>query len=55
MRVGVIGLGVGTLAAWSRPGDRFRFYELDPDVARLSQGDAPVFSYVRDAQGERRA
>ena len=53
MRVGVIGLGVGTLAAWSRPGDVFRFYELDPEVARLSQGAHPVFSYLRDAPGRR--
>lgn len=52
LRVGVIGLGVGTIAAWSEPGDRFRFYELDPDVAALSQGDAPVFTYLRDARGE---
>jgi hypothetical protein len=51
MRVGVIGLGVGTLAAWSRPGDLFRFYELDPDVARLSAGERPLFTYLRDARG----
>ena len=35
LRVGVIGLGVGTLAAWSRAGDVVRFYELDPEVAPL--------------------
>ena len=52
MRIGVIGLGVGTLAAWSRPGDVVRFYELDPEVARLSGGDEPVFTYLRDARGE---
>jgi spermidine synthase len=52
MRIGVIGLGVGTLAAWGRAGDVVRFYELDPDVARLSAGEAPVFTYVRDARGE---
>ena len=51
MRIGVIGLGVGTLAAWSRPGDVVRFYELDPDVARLSAGGTPVFTFVRDARG----
>jgi hypothetical protein len=51
MRVGVIGLGVGTLAAWSRPGDVFRFYELDPEVARLSEGPRPAFSYLQDARG----
>jgi SAM-dependent methyltransferase len=51
MRVGVIGLGAGTLAAWSRSGDSFRFYELDPDVARLSTGEAPLFTFLRDAGG----
>ncbi len=52
MRVGVIGLGVGTLAAWSRPGDVFRFYEIDPDVARLSEGSHPAFSFRRDGRGD---
>jgi hypothetical protein len=52
LRVGVIGLGAGTLAAWSHPGDVFRFYEIDPGVARLSQGPHPIFSYLRDARGE---
>jgi hypothetical protein len=52
IRVGVIGLGTGTLAAWSVPGDVVRFYELDPEVARLSAGEEPVFTYLRDAEGE---
>ena len=52
LRVGVVGLGVGTLAAWSRPGDAFRFYELDAAVARLSAGTSPAFTYLRDAAGE---
>jgi hypothetical protein len=52
IRVGVIGLGTGTLAGWSVAGDVVRFYELDPDVARLSAGDEPVFTYLRDATGE---
>jgi spermidine synthase len=51
IRVGVIGLGTGTLAAWSVAGDAVRFYEIDPEVARLSAGDEPVFTYLRDAQG----
>jgi len=51
LRVGVVGLGVGTLAAWSRPGDAFRFYELDPEVIRLSSDEPAVFTYLRDAWG----
>ncbi|MEK6247266.1 MAG: hypothetical protein N2C12_03745, partial [Planctomycetales bacterium] len=34
-RVGVVGLGVGTLAAYGNPGDDFRFYEINPGVVRL--------------------
>jgi hypothetical protein len=36
MRMGVIGLGTGTLAAYGRPGDSIRFYEINPEVLRLS-------------------
>ena len=32
-RVALIGLGVGTLAAWGQNGDVFRFYEINADVA----------------------
>ena len=47
--VGVIGLGVGTLAAYSRPDDHFRFYELDPDVFAVASSH---FSYLKNARGE---
>ena len=36
VRVGVIGLGTGTLAAYGRVGDYFRFYEINPLVMRLA-------------------
>lgn len=49
VRVGVIGLGVGTLMAYGEPGDVFRFYELDPEVIRLAQ-DSPYFSYLKDSR-----
>ena len=32
LRVGVVGLGVGTLAAYGRTGDVYRFYEINPQV-----------------------
>jgi spermidine synthase len=38
-RVGVVGLGVGTLAAYGRPGDRFRFYEINPAVVESARRD----------------
>ena len=49
LRVGVIGLGAGTMAAYSMAGDQFSFYEIDPAVARLADR---YFSYLRNAQGE---
>jgi len=36
-RVGVVGLGAGTLAAYGRAGDYYRFYEIDDDVSQLAQ------------------
>lgn len=47
LRVGVVGLGVGTLAAYGQTGDVFRFYELDPDVERYARS---VFHYLEDSQ-----
>jgi predicted O-methyltransferase YrrM len=35
-RVGLVGLGVGTLAAYGRPGDVFRFYEVNPSVTEIA-------------------
>jgi len=49
-RVGVVGMGAGTLAAYGLPGDYFRFYEIDPDVTDLSSGVQPIFTYVPDSQ-----
>ncbi|HSB60812.1 MAG TPA: fused MFS/spermidine synthase, partial [Vicinamibacteria bacterium] len=52
LRVGLVGLGVGTLAAYARPGDVFRAYEINPDVLRLSTGPDPLFTFLRDAPAE---
>jgi spermidine synthase len=51
LRVGVVGLGTGTLAAYARPGDEFRFYEINPQVLELSSGPTAVFTYLNDAPG----
>ena len=48
-RVGVIGLGVGTLAAYANPGDRMRFYEINPLVEPVARR---FFSYVSDSQAQ---
>ena len=43
IRVGVIGLGVGTLASYGRKGDSYRFYDIDPLVIDLARND---FSFL---------
>ncbi len=40
-RVGVVGLGAGTLAAYGRDGDLFRFYEIDESVIHLASKEGP--------------
>jgi hypothetical protein len=49
MRVGLLGLGVGTLAAYGRPGDIYRLYEINPVVAELAQGQGNYFSFLRQS------
>ncbi len=44
-RIGVIGLGAGTLAAYGRTGDSIRFYEINPLVIDVAQH---LFTYTRD-------
>jgi spermidine synthase len=44
--VGVIGLGAGTLAAYGHPGDRIRFYEINPAVEPIARN---LFTYIRES------
>ena len=52
MRVGVLGLGVGTLAAYGQPGDIYRFYEINPLVIQLAEGQGGYFSFLADSQAK---
>lgn len=52
LRVGLVGMGVGTLAALAQPGDVFRFYEINPDVYKWSSGEQPYFSYLKNSRGK---
>jgi hypothetical protein len=45
LRVGVVGLGTGTLAVYGETGDVFRFYEINPGVVSIAQRD---FTYLAD-------
>lgn len=46
LRVGVIGLGAGTLAAYGHPGDRYTFYEINPLDVEIANNQ---FSYLRES------
>lgn len=52
LRVGLVGMGAGTLAAIARPGDTFRFYEINPGVYKWSSGPTPYFTYLRDSHAK---
>ena len=46
-RVAIIGLGTGTLAAYGRPGDTFRFYEINPAVEQIAE---TWFTYLKNSK-----
>jgi len=48
-RIGVVGLGTGTLAAYARPGQHITFFEIDPAVERIAR-DPQFFTYLRDCE-----
>jgi len=45
-RIGMIGLGAGTIAAWGRAGDVVRFYEINPQVVDVARRE---FSFLGDS------
>jgi hypothetical protein len=49
LRVGIIGLGAGSLAAYAQAGDYYRFYEIDPAVADFSSGSNPYFTFIESS------
>ncbi len=45
--VAVVGMGAGTVACYARPGQRWRFYEINPVIPRLARKH---FTYLADAE-----
>jgi SAM-dependent methyltransferase len=48
-RIDVVGLGAGTLACYRRPGQTWRFYEIDPAMAAIARNPAQ-FSFLSRCQ-----
>ena len=46
-RVGVIGLGVGAMAAYSKPHQQWTFYEIDPNVINVAR-NSQYFTYMQN-------
>ncbi|HZR20618.1 MAG TPA: fused MFS/spermidine synthase [Verrucomicrobiae bacterium] len=50
-RIGVVGLGTGTLAAYARIGDQLTFYELNPTVEKIA---TTYFTFLQACAGQAR-
>jgi hypothetical protein len=48
VRLGIVGLGVGTIAAYGQPGDALRFYEINPQVTEIASNGA-YFTFLSDS------
>jgi spermidine synthase len=49
INVGIVGLGAGTMSAWGREGDTYRFYEINPDDERVAR---QWFTYLKDSKAK---
>jgi hypothetical protein len=49
MTVGIVGLGTGSIAGFSRPFDRYRFYEINPEVIEIAR---KYFYYLSDSSAQ---
>ncbi len=50
-RIGVVGLGAGTLACYARPQERWTMFEIDPAVVDIARRD---FTYLKDCKPDLR-
>jgi len=50
-RVGLVGLGIGTLAAYGREEWALTYYEIDPEVVRIAT-DTNLYTYLSDSESE---
>ena len=50
LRMGIVGLGVGTMATWAEPGDEVTFFEISPEVIRVATNPS-LFTYLSKCKG----
>ena len=51
IRLGAVGLGTGAISAFNRSTDSIRYFEIDPEVARIAE-NPEYFSYLNNALGQ---
>lgn len=49
--VGIIGLGIGSIASYASPGQHYTFYEIDPAVEQVAR-DRRYFTFLADCRGK---
>ena len=49
LRIGALGLGIGIVSAYGESNDVYRFYEVNPEVIRIAEGEGGYFSYLEDS------
>ncbi len=52
LKVGMLGLGAGTVAAYGQPGDEYRLYEINSIVIDLAEGQGGYFSFLKDSPAQ---
>ena len=52
LRVGAVGLGIGTIASYGQSGDSFTFYEINPQVIDLAKGKDGYFTFIPKSEAE---
>ncbi len=51
LHIGIIGLGTGTIAAYGKKGDAYRFYEINPQVMDIALRE---FTYLSDSAASKK-
>ncbi len=52
LRVGILGLGAGTLGTYAQQGDVYRFYEINSVVIKLAEGEGGYFTFLQDSKAD---
>jgi hypothetical protein len=52
VHMGIVGMGIGTMSAFARAGDRVRYYEINPEVIQVAYGQTPFFTFIMDSRSD---